>query len=190
MASSSAAAVLLALAAASYWTLPWDETTDIEPGPDRCSELRAATTPCSSESTPAAAADPGHDEDYRRDLARLERRLDELDAELRRKLRPLAGRSFLVFRPSWGYFAAEYGLRQLAIEHDGNEPSDSEITELQRLARREDLRVVFVQPQIPGRSARAVASALGGRTGALGPLARDVAGNLRRTADLLIATSR
>ena len=52
---------------------------------------------------------------------------DELDGELRRKLAPLAGRSFLVFHPSWGYFAADYGLRQVAIELEPRlqrEPAD------------------------------------------------------------------
>ncbi len=136
-----------------------------------------------------AAADPNHRDEYRQNLARLEGQLDELDGELRRKLEPLAGRSFLVFHPSWGYFAAEYGLRQVAIELEGKEPSDRDITELQRLARREGLRVVFVQPQITGRSARAVASVIGGRTEILDPLAADVAENLRRIADLLVETS-
>lgn len=135
------------------------------------------------------AADPAHGEVFRANLARLEARLDQLDGELRRRLDPLAGGSFLVFHPSWGYFAAEYGLRQVTIEIEGKEPSDREITELQRLARREGLRVVFVQPQITGRAARAVASAIGGRTEVLDPLAADVAGNLRRVADLLVASA-
>jgi zinc transport system substrate-binding protein len=133
--------------------------------------------------------DPGHGDGYRKNLARLDERLDELDAELRRRLAAIAGSSFLVFHPSWGYFAADYGLHQVPIEIEGKEPSDREITELQRLARRERHRVVFVQPQIAGRSAEAVASAIGGRTETLDPLAADVVENLRRVADRLVAAS-
>ncbi len=133
--------------------------------------------------------DPAHHEVFRANLARLEARLDELDAELRRRLEPLAGKSFLVFHPSWGYFAADYGLHQVTIEIEGKEPSDREITELQRLARREGLQVVFVQPQITGRAAQAVAAAIGGRTEVLDPLAADVAANLRRVADVLVASA-
>ncbi len=135
------------------------------------------------------AADPARGDVFRDHLLRLEGELDELDAELRRRLAPVAGKSFLVFHPSWGYFAADYGLRQVTIEIEGKEPSDREITELQRLARREGLRVVFVQPQITGRAARAVAAAIGGRTAILDPLAADVAANLRRVAELLAASA-
>ena len=132
--------------------------------------------------------DPEGAEHYRRRLAALERRLDDLDAEMHGLLAAFAGRSFLVFHPSWGYLAADYGLRQLTLEIEGKEPSEAEITELQALARAEGIRVVFVQPQITGRAASAVASAIDGRTEVLDPLAADVAANLRQAA-LRIASS-
>ncbi len=117
---------------------------------------------------------------YRRNLAAFEERLDRLDSELREKLAPFDGRAFMVFHPSWGYLAGDYGLRQLAIELEGKEPSDAEITELMRIARREKLSVIFLQPQIRGRSAEIVARAIGGRVVVLDPLAADVIANLRR----------
>ena len=90
----------------------------------------------------------------------------------------------------WGYFADDYGLRQVAIEIEGKEPSDRELTRLQILARAEGTAVVFVQPQISGRAARAVAAAIGGRLEQLDPLAPDVAENLRRVAEQLTRAYR
>lgn len=119
---------------------------------------------------------------YRRRLDALVARLDRLDVELRDQLAPLAGRAFMVFHPVLGYLASDYGLRQLAIEIEGKEPSDAELTELMRIARREALSVVFVQPQIRGRSAEIVARAIGGRVVVLDPLAADVAANLNAVA--------
>ncbi len=132
-----------------------------------------------------AEVDPEHAPQYRANLARLEAELEALDRELRQTLATLAGKSFFVFHPAWGYFAGAYGLREVAIETAGKEPSDRELTALQRQARQAGAGVVFVQPQISGRTAGAVARAIGGRLETLDPLARDVPENLRRTAELL-----
>ncbi|MFQ5462086.1 MAG: metal ABC transporter solute-binding protein, Zn/Mn family [Phycisphaerae bacterium] len=125
---------------------------------------------------------------YRRGLASLLESLDVLDRSLRTKLKAHKGRTFLVFHPTWGYFAREYGLRQVAIEREGKEPSDHRITELRRLAIAEGIGVVFVQPQIKSRAARAIAASIGGRVHTLDPLAEDVAASLLELADAIAAS--
>ena len=98
-------------------------------------------------------------------------------------LAPYQGRAFVVFHPSWGYYADDYGLRQIAIETEGKEPSDSEITRIQEETRSLGVSVVFVQPQIAGQSAEAIAGVIGARLETLDPLAPDVVANLRRVTD-------
>jgi zinc transport system substrate-binding protein len=127
-------------------------------------------------------ADPANDDHYQANLERLLAKLDALDQDIRTLLGPHAGKAFFVFHPAWGYFCDEYGLRQVAVEIDGKEPTDSELTELQRQARREGARVVFVQPQITGRAAKAVADSISGRIEIADPLERDVAANLEEMA--------
>ena len=129
-----------------------------------------------------ARLDPSYAGEYRGRLKRFEESLDELDRELRQRLDPLVGTSFFVFHPAWGYFAADYGLRQLALEIEGKSPTEGDMTALQKLARREGAQVIFVQPQIRGSAATAVAEAIGGRTQILDPLAADVRTNLRQAA--------
>ena len=132
-----------------------------------------------------AEIDPSSKPYYLRNLASVHSQLDELDRSLRTTLAPLRGRAFLVFHPAWAYFAEEYGLREIAIESEGKEPSDRELTELLRLARREGIRVIFVQ-QTATRAARAMALAIGARTEILDDLAEDVPAALERTARLLV----
>ncbi len=129
--------------------------------------------------------DPEHQPEYEANLKAFRRRVDEADAVLREKLKPFAGRSFFVFHPAWGYFADEYGLKQVPVEIQGKEPSDQEMTALQQQARAAQATVVFVQPQISSRSAEAVAQAIGGRVETLDPLAGDVLANLQKVADAL-----
>ena len=129
--------------------------------------------------------DPEHKADYDRNLAAFRQRMDELDASLRSKLAPLRGKAFFVFHPAWGYFARDYGLRQVAIEVEGKEPSDRELTEIQRQARESGAQVILVQPQISGRAAQAVAQAAGARVEGADPLAEDLPAALTRVANVL-----
>jgi len=121
-----------------------------------------------------------------RRLVALQLELAELDAELSKRLEPFRGRAFLVFHPSWGYLADDHGLEQLAIETHGQEPSDAELVELRRVVESRGLRVLFVQPQIHGRSAERLAASLGLRAETLDPLEPDVPANLRRVAETLV----
>lgn len=130
--------------------------------------------------------DPAGRAGYERRLADVTAELDALDRELAAMLAPHRGRVFFVFHPSWGYLAADYGLRQVAIESEGDAPSDVELTRLQERARAERIRILFVQPQITGRAAEAVATTVGAAVVRLDPLAPDVPANLRLVARRLI----
>ena len=132
--------------------------------------------------------DPDRRSLYESNLQLLQDRLATLDGNLRSALEPYAGRSFLVFHPSWGYFAEAYGLRQIAVEIDGREPSDRELTDLQAEARELRLTTLFVQPQIHGRGARAMADSLGVEIEVLDPLAADVVANLAYVTQRLEAS--
>jgi len=132
--------------------------------------------------------DPNRAELYASRLQAVLEKLDKLDETIRAILAPHRGRAMFVFHPAWGYFCDAYDLRQVAVEIEGKEPTDYELTELHRLARRDGIRVVFVQPQITGRAARAIADTIGGRVEIADPLAGDVAENLMRLARAVAAS--
>lgn len=131
-------------------------------------------------------ADPLHAAEYRANLQAFLAEIDALDRTIRDRLGPaLAGgavRKFMVYHPSWGYFAREYGLEQIAIEAEGKEPSAQRLIQLIDRARREGVKVIFVQRGFPRKSAQVIADAIGGRVLTADPQERDWAGNLRRVA--------
>jgi zinc transport system substrate-binding protein len=127
--------------------------------------------------------EPEHAGTFQRNLESLQSKLEAADRAIRKRLEPFRGKAFFVFHPAWGYFADEYGLRQVAIEIEGKEPSDHELTTLQAKARAEGIKVIFVQPQISGQSAQAVAETIGARVQTLDPLNKDVPDGLRRAAE-------
>ncbi len=105
-----------------------------------------------------------------------------LDCELNNIFAEKRGLSFLVFHPSWGYFAHSYGLRQVSIEMEGKSPKPAQLKELIENARQSNIRFVFVQPQFSAKSAKLVAKEIGGEVAFIDPLAQNWLVNLREVA--------
>ena len=124
---------------------------------------------------------------YEQRFGELSARLDALDSAIRKILAPYKGHRFLVFHPSFGYFAARYNLRQEAIETEGKEPSAAHLHEIVAEAKKERIDTIVIQPQFSDKSAQAIAQALHGKTVSFDTLQPDVIGNLETLAHLLAA---
>lgn len=130
-----------------------------------------------AEEDPTNAADyEGRLKDLREELLSVHRRLTE-------ELRPFKGRAFYVFHPAFGYFAATYGLIQRAVEEGGRSPSPRQLATLTERARREKVRIIFVQPQFDKRGAESIAKAIDGAIIYLDALSYDVPGSFIRIAE-------
>lgn len=125
------------------------------------------------------AADPDHAATYRQNLKQATDSLTQLHRDITAELAPFKGASFYVFHPSFGYFAKEYGLHQEAVEISGKSPSPKQISALIAKAKKDKVRIIFVQPQFDSKSATAVALAIGGVVEPLDALAEDIPANLR-----------
>jgi len=127
--------------------------------------------------------DPPHRSDYEANYRQFIEQLVNLDLEIRNILLPRSReKSFMVFHPSWGYFARAYGLRQIAIEKEGKAPGPRHLEALIGLARKNKVRAIFIQPQFSRKSALIIARAIGARVVSADPLAEDWARNLKRVA--------
>lgn len=121
---------------------------------------------------------PAHAAEFQANLEAFQIDLDNTDARIRKALKPLQGREFFVFHPGFGYFADAYGLKQVAVETGGKQPSAKHLEDLIARARRSGIRLIFVQPQFTRQSAEAVAQAIGGAVVVMDPLAENYLQNL------------
>ena len=128
------------------------------------------------------ALDPTHSAAYQQNYTAFVADLVALDAEIRTQLAPLTPRTFLIFHPSWGYFAEQYGLQQVPIEQDGKEPGARSLVTLLEQARALGSKTIFVQAQHSRSQAASLAAALGAELVTIDSLADDYLDNLRRTA--------
>ena len=132
--------------------------------------------------------DPENAQEYAANAAAFIQEIDALDLEIRSILSALPEnqRTFLVFHPSWGYFAKAYGLTQASIEVEGKEPSPRDMARIIALGKETGARVVFVQPQFSEKSASVIARQIGAKVVRLDPLATDWPDNLRKAAHAFV----
>ena len=97
--------------------------------------------------------------------------IDALDASIQTTLSDIKSRKFIVFHPSFGYFAKRYNLEQIAIEVSGKEPKPSELANIIKEAKEENAKVVFVAPQFSQKSALSIAKQINGKVLPIDPLA-------------------
>lgn len=87
--------------------------------------------------------------------------INETDKKIREILINLPTDSkFMVFHPSWGYFARDFGLVQFPIEIEGKEPKPKVLLELIEEAKEENIKAIFTQSEFSDKSAQSIADEL------------------------------
>ncbi|MZH01897.1 MAG: ABC transporter substrate-binding protein, partial [Nitrospinae bacterium] len=108
--------------------------------------------------------------------------LDLLDKDIRTILAKGTNNRFMVFHPAWSYFAKDYGLEQIAIEHEGKEPGARTMQTIIEEGKRLGIKVIFVQKQFSLSIAENIAKMIGATVREMDPLAEDYLRNMRQTA--------
>lgn len=125
-----------------------------------------------------ASIDPEGLAVYENNFQLLLQELYELDEEISNILKYSGTRYFIVSHDSWNYFAGDYGLHQLAIESYGREKGPRGLVQLIEIAKREDIKTVFIQQQHPFGTARTIARELNAKIVVIDPLAENYIENL------------
>lgn len=108
--------------------------------------------------------------------------LEELDIYITETLDGFSNTNFLIYHPAFGYFAAEYGLTQIAVEHEGKEPTPQVIQDCIDKAVAYNLNYVFVAPQFATSYAETIAQEIGGQVLYVDPLPSSYISNMRSIA--------
>lgn len=134
--------------------------------------------------------DPKHKTVYENNLNRFKKEIDELNRRLSKILKPCQGKAMMVFHPSWGYFAKEYGLKQIPVEVEGKEPKSKELVKIIHEAKEEGVKTVFVQPQFSKRTVKVIATSIGAKIVEADPVAPNWAENLIQIAKNICKANR
>ena len=123
---------------------------------------------------------------YKANYKEFIKELDALDEQIKKLLTPYEKKSFMVFHPSWGYFAKRYNLEQISIEVEGKEPKPNELVELIEEAKKHNIKVIFVAPQFSQKSAQTISKSIGANVIAIDPLTDNWNENLLKVAKEIV----
>ncbi len=117
-------------------------------------------------------ADPSGKAVYEENARQFKQKLAELGDRITKTLGPCRKRVFVANHAAFGYFAARYGLTQIAIAGlaPEAEPSAAKIREILELIRQHGLRVIYYETLASPRVATVIAREVGARTLGLNPI--------------------
>jgi ABC-type Zn uptake system ZnuABC Zn-binding protein ZnuA len=112
--------------------------------------------------------DPPHTADYQRNAAAYQQKLVALQNEIAKSIAtiPPQRRTMIVFHNAWQYYNDRFGIRTVGVIElsPGQEPNPAYIAGLVDLARRNNVRAVFSEPEYSPKIAQALAKSAGIRT--------------------------
>jgi zinc transport system substrate-binding protein len=122
---------------------------------------------------------------YTANYTRLSERLKALDREVSIRLASAPTRSFAIFHPGLTYYARDYGLRQIALESNGKEPSVRQLADLIEQTHRERIAIVLYQREFPRRTVEVLAAEIGAVPVEVDILGPDVEDNILNVTDII-----
>ncbi len=130
--------------------------------------------------------DPTHTDYYKRNLEIFLAFIDETDRQIINILSSVEDEEkFMVFHPSWGYFAKAYNLEQIAVEVEGKEPKPKELIHILKEAKEAKVKAIFTQPEFSDAIAKIIAKELQIPVVKVSPLAPNWAENLINIANAI-----
>lgn len=114
---------------------------------------------------------PEHADRFKTNAAALSVKLDALSAELERDLKPLAGKSYVVFHDAYQYLEQRYGLAPVGSVTISPDIASSakRLTELRRKISGLKATCVFAEPQFEPKLVGTVVEGTNARKGTLDP---------------------
>jgi zinc transport system substrate-binding protein len=111
--------------------------------------------------------------------------INKLDTTLSNELAPLKGHKFMIYHPALTYLARDYGLKQISIEFAGKEPTAAYLFKLIDVAKKDNIKVVFIQQQYDTKNAAAIAKEINARLIQFDHMAPDWLDNMYRLGKMI-----
>ncbi|WP_099189438.1 metal ABC transporter solute-binding protein, Zn/Mn family [Tepidibacter mesophilus] len=128
--------------------------------------------------------DPNNKKIYEKNASVYISKLDEVDKDIKSTLNNLTKQSFIIYHPSFGYFADDYDLNMIAIEEDGKETTARRLQEIIDFSKKNNIKFVFYQEEFDSKQADTIAKEIEGESIQVSPLSADYIKNLKSIADI------
>lgn len=108
--------------------------------------------------------DSSNEEYYRANYDKLAARLDELDNDIREAAKDFKANIIVTSHEAFGYFAKEYGLKQIPIRgiSPQQEVSTKKLGEIVEICRENNIRYIFAEKFVNPNYSKTIANEIGG----------------------------
>jgi zinc transport system substrate-binding protein len=126
---------------------------------------------------------PEHKKEFKKNLEDYKKRLNNLDSKLKKRFKAQKNKNLFVFHPVFGYFADDYGLKQIPIQVEGKEPSAKQLTQIIDIIKNENAEIIFTQPEFSDKTAKAIAKQSNAKTLAISIYDEDITLTIKELLD-------
>jgi zinc transport system substrate-binding protein len=115
-------------------------------------------------------------------------KLRELEQEFAEAMKALSGKKILVYHPAWGSFLEEYGIEQVALEHEGKALSAKRLALLSKTDRTDFIPVILVTPFMSDSLTEQLTTHFGMPCKVSHPVPEDYIAELKHLVEILVST--
>ena len=128
--------------------------------------------------------DPANKSFYESNSNILIEELTALKRDTENKLRNIKNRKFIIFHPSFGYFADEFNLIQIPVEIGGKEPGPKQLRKIIQTAKEQNVKVIFASRSFSKKNAELIADEIKGKVQEIDELSKDYINNLKKITEV------
>jgi zinc transport system substrate-binding protein len=109
---------------------------------------------------------------FQANAKKLERELDQLNAEFKQGLSNCKQKDFITSHAAFGYLAAQYGINQISISgvSPDEEPSSQKLAEITQLVKQKGIKIIFFESLVSPKLSETIANETGAKTMVLDPI--------------------
>ena len=115
---------------------------------------------------------------YEANYLKLLDTINFLDGQANELLAGFENNTFMIFHPTLGYLARDYGLVQIPLEVEGKEPTPSGMKDFIDLVRQKNIKAIFVMQEFDRKNAVTIASETGVSIVTINPLSENWPGSV------------
>ncbi|MEA1974918.1 MAG: zinc ABC transporter substrate-binding protein [Bacillota bacterium] len=112
--------------------------------------------------------------------------LEALDNYIKEKVTLVKNKSFIIYHPSYGYFAKDYGLNMIAIELNGKNANIDRLNTIIDIAEKKNIKAVYYQSEMSSKQAKIIASEIDAIAVQIEPLSLDYIKNQKKLVDTMV----
>lgn len=116
---------------------------------------------------------------------KLLNKLSKLDSLCNSSIADSGVDAIMIYHPAFTYYARDYGIEQISIEHDGKEPSPRQLTSLVDKARNHGMTKLLIQPQYGKDKLRSMALECDAEIIEVDPLSDDIMAEIERVTMII-----